>query len=61
MNPDNPDYHIENFWLFFKKSMYNYYGEDNLRPIDLWCEQLNNLQKEENYNEIENKIRNYIL
>jgi hypothetical protein len=60
MNPDKPDYHIENFWLFFKKSMYNYYGEDNLRPINLWCEQLNNLQKEENYNEIENKIRNYI-
>lgn len=60
MNPDKPDYYIEQFWLFFKKSMYNYYGANNLRPIKLWCKQLNKLQQEENYNEIENKIRNYI-
>lgn len=61
MNENNPDYHIELFWLNFKKSMINYYSIKNLsRPIDYWSDELNKLQKLKKYNLIQNKIKNYI-
>lgn len=60
MNKNNPDYHIEIFWLNFKQSMKNYYNNDFKRPIDYWSNELNNLQKLQKYNMIEDKIRNYI-
>ena len=42
----NPDYHIEHFWLEFKKSMNNFYNDNNFaRPIALWSTKLNELQK----------------
>lgn len=58
---EKPDYHIEMFWLDFKKSMFNYYkNKDSSRPIDTWSETLNEFQKNENYNIIEKYIKNYI-
>jgi len=61
LNINNPDYEIESFWLSFKKSMNNYYSYTNTyRPIEYWSEQLNLLQQNKNYDEIQNKIKNYI-
>ena len=59
----NPDYHIEQFWLYFKKSMYNFYNQNDYkicRPIKLWSSQLNKLQKDKKYEDIEKSIRDYI-
>lgn len=58
----NPDHHIEEFWLGFKQSMTNFYKATNMptRPITLWSDNLNLLQKEQNYDIIEKKIRDYI-
>ena len=58
----NPDHHIEEFWLGFKQSMINFYKASNMptRPITMWSDNLNVLQKEQNYDMIERKIRDYI-
>jgi hypothetical protein len=57
------DYEIEQFWLGLKKSMMNfydgYYKVSNIsikRPIDKWSNELNLLQKEQKYDEIESSI-----
>jgi hypothetical protein len=55
-----PDYEIEQFWLGLKQSMKNFYGKTNIRPIKYWSDKLNLLQKEENYDDIEKNIRNYM-
>lgn len=57
-----PDYHIEEYWLSFKDSMYNFYNKYNMipRPIELWSARLNELQTTKQYNIIETKIRDYI-
>ena len=63
MNNNKPDYYIETFWLDFKVTMYNFYSQNNIkfcRPIDLWSNQLNILQKKEEYNLIQDKIRNFM-
>lgn len=61
MNENNPDYHIELFWLNFKKSLINYYNGINLnRPIEYWSNELNKLQELKKYDLIENKIKNFI-
>ena len=61
MNPNNKDYEIEMFWYDFKKSMILYYKNKLInRPIDLWSNNLNLLQSEKKYEEIELSIRNYI-
>ena len=58
---DKPDYNIEQFWFGFKDSMSNFYYQKNLkRPINKWSNDLNKLQKEEKYQDIEKNIRNYI-
>lgn len=60
---DKPDYYIENFWLNFKVIMKNFYEQNNIRnerPIHLWSYELNTLQKKEDYNTIQNNIRNYM-
>lgn len=59
---DKPDYEIEQFWFGFKNSMKNFYNASNTygRPIKLWSNNLNNLQKMEKYDLIEKNIRNYI-
>ena len=56
-----PDYHIEQFWLGLKDSMTNFYYDKTLkRPISKWSNNLNELQNNENYEDIEKNIRNYI-
>ncbi len=58
----NPDYHIEQFWLNFKSSMNNFYIFFKItpRPIQVWSDELNNYQKNKEYDVIENKIRDYM-
>jgi hypothetical protein len=63
MDKKKHDYEIEQFWFGFKNSMnnfYNYYNNINKRPIDLWSNELNLLQEEKKYLDIELKIRDYI-
>jgi hypothetical protein len=58
---DNPDKYIEEFWLGLKQSMNNFYKEKKIsRPINYWSNNLNELQKNKNYDIIEEKIRGYI-
>lgn len=58
----NPDHYIEEFWLNFKQSMMNFYTINQMppRPIAMWSDYLNILQKKQKYDMIENKIREYI-
>jgi len=76
MNVDNtekPDHEIEQFWLSYKQSMFNFYNSstrkeqyiENIktrlhRPINQWCDYLNGLQLIQKYDEIEENIHNYI-
>ena len=61
INNDNPDKEIEHFWLNFKISMNNFYNCISIsRPIQEWCDCLNDLQKKRKYLDIEKNIRNYI-
>jgi hypothetical protein len=67
MNPDLEnalpfDHHIEEFWINFKQSMINFYTITKMppRPIVLWSNNLNVLQKAQNYDMIEKTIRDYI-
>jgi hypothetical protein len=56
------DYYIEQFWLDFKKSMINFYNIYKIisRPINIWSNKLNELQKKQKYLLIETHIRDYI-
>lgn len=55
-----PDYEIEQYWYGLKQSMINFYNKStNKRPIELWSNELNLLQKNKEYEKIENNIRNY--
>lgn len=58
----SPDHYIEEFWLNFKQSMKNFYGESNklYRPITQWSNKLNELQKNHDYDLIEINIRDFI-
>lgn len=60
----NPDYHIEEFWIAFKTSMFNFYNQYtttyNSRPIMFWSDNLNKLQKNKDYQSIETNIRDYM-
>lgn len=58
-----PDYEIEQYWNSYKKSIINFYNQNKQFvncPIYDWCINLNNLQKQEKYIEIEYYIREYI-
>jgi hypothetical protein len=59
-----PDHHIEQFWLSFKQSMENFYGLKEYsvlrRPIKKWSDQLNLLQGQHRYADIEEAIMQYI-
>ena len=62
MNPSDPDYHIEFFWLSFKQSMINYYkviGKDYNHIID-WSNKLNSMKAKKEYSIIELTIREYM-
>jgi hypothetical protein len=58
----NPDYEIEEFWLGLKNSMNNFYLQisksENI--VEQWSSQLNELQRERNYAEIEISIHRFI-
>ena len=68
----NPDHLIEEFWLLFKQSMNNFYNEINKhdnnnnnnynisRPIKYWSDNLNKLQINKDYQNIEINIRDYM-
>ena len=59
---ENPDAEIEAFWLQLKTSMNNFYetNQNIKRPIPYWCSVLNNYQKNQNYEKIEEHIKKYI-
>ena len=55
------DADIEKFYLLFKDSMINFYNIQSFtRPLMLWSNVLNNLQKEQRYEDIEKKIKEII-
>ena len=55
------DADIESFYLLFKDSMSNFYNIQSFtRPLMLWSNVLNNLQKEQRYEDIEKKIKEII-
>jgi hypothetical protein len=55
------DADIEKFYLLFKDSMSNFYNIQSFtRPLMLWSNVLNNLQKEQRYEDIEKKIKEII-
>ena len=58
----NVDYEIEQFWLGFKVSMFNFYKnyENINRPIQQWSDYLNLLQQKKDYEGIEECIVKYI-
>lgn len=62
MNQDDPDYHIEMFWLGFKQSMINLYQHINMNydHIQKWSDTLNMLKANKEYLEIEKNIIEYI-
>ena len=57
-----PDHDIEEYWLYVKQSMHNFYGQTKLlpRPIEKWSAMLNQLQKEKKYIDIECHIMKYL-
>lgn len=60
LNSDNPDNKLEFFWLTFKDSIKNYLTEKELEEINDLSNQLNNLQKDKEYEKIENYIKLHI-
>lgn len=60
-----PDHDIEQFWLSFKHSMFNFYDRTGVRvmparPISEWSDRLNRLQKVAKYEIIEQNIYNFM-
>lgn len=62
LNKNDPDYHIEYFWIGFKKSMINFYIsiKKNYDHINIWSNILNQLKCEKKYDTIESNIRDYM-
>ena len=61
----NPDFEIEEFWYGFKQSMINYYQyiykKEKITEIKEWSKNLNILQSEKRYEDIEINIQKYII
>lgn len=59
---ENPDAEIEAFWLQLKTSIINFYekNENIKRPLTYWSFVLNNYQKNQDYEKIEEYIKKYI-
>jgi len=57
-----PDHDIEEYWLYVKQSMHNFYSQTKLlpRPIEKWSDVLNQLQKAKKYIDIEFHIMKYL-
>lgn len=60
LNSDKPDNKLEFFWLTFKDSIKNYLTKSELEELSDVSEKLNNLQREERYEEIEAYIKSHI-
>ena len=62
LNPDDPDFYIEEFWCSFKISLFNFYSniKKSCSHIEVWSKNLNNLKSQKKYNDIENTIREYM-
>ena len=65
MNPTDPDYMIELYWIDFKKSMINFYNTINYYStkcdtIIIWSDTLNNYKMNKDYMNIEHRIREYM-
>lgn len=62
LDKNDPDYHIEMFWLGFKQSMINLYQHINIKydHIQKWSDTLNRLKANKEYIEIEKNIRDHI-
>ena len=63
LNKNDPDYQIEDFWYGFKKSMTNFYKNNELKERDIqdWSDKLNKYKKDKEYSLIEQSIREYII
>ena len=61
LDKNNKDYHIEFFWYGFKNLLINYFKKLNLNSIITYTSiELNKLQKDNNFNEIYQKIYSFI-
>lgn len=62
LNKNDQDYHIEYYWIGFKKSMINFYIfiKKNYDHINIWSNTLNLLKSEKKYDIIESNIRDYM-
>lgn len=62
LNKSDPDYYIENFWYGLKKSMINFYIQNDLsyNHIYDWSNNLNKLKIDKQYDSIQYFIREYI-
>lgn len=60
LNSDKPDNKLEFFWLTFKDSIQNYLSESELTDLAEVSDNLNILQRQERYNEIEEFIKLHI-
>ena len=59
INPECPDFHIEQFWLGFKQSILNY-SKNYKDIVKDWSDNLNKLKAEKKYSDIEDNIRNHM-
>jgi len=60
LDTKNPDKELEFFWLGFKNSIQTFLDDDGKKEIEELSNQLNNLQKDEKYDEIEIFIKNHV-
>ena len=60
LKSENPDKHIEYFWVTFKDSILSHIGEDNSHRIKSFSKKLNDLQKKKEYNTIISEISDYM-
>ena len=63
LNKEDPDYLLEKFWETYKFCFSNFYKKYPyfLRPINLWCSNLNILKKNKFYDKIQKCIYNYLV
>lgn len=66
LESDNPDKEIEHFWLNLKDTLINNIKIETEPIVDKkllmkWSQELNKLQKEKKYSEIEDKIHQYVI
>ena len=54
---NDPDYDLEEFYIYFKKSMLNFYKKHTFsRPLEKWSSHLNTLKKNKEYKNIQTLI-----